>query len=90
MFLVHGIQFHLSGDANDYFGKGLSGGRLIVQPNAECPFEAEDNVIIGNVALFGSTRGEAYIRGMAGEGFAVRNSVPVRWWKALATTAVNT
>ena len=73
-FLVHGIQFHLFGDANDYFGKGLSGGRLIVQPNAECPFCAEDNVIIGNVALFGSTRGEAYIRGMAGERFAVRNS----------------
>lgn len=73
-FLVHGIQFHLKGDANDYFGKGLSGGRLIVQPNDECPFEAENNVIIGNVALFGSTRGEAFIRGMAGERFCVRNS----------------
>ncbi len=73
-FLCHGIQFHLKGDANDYFGKGLSGGRLIVQPNDECPFQAEDNVIIGNVALFGSTRGEAYIRGMAGERFCVRNS----------------
>mgnify|MGYP000507102928 CR=1 FL=1 len=73
-FLVKGVQFHLSGDANDYFGKGLSGGRLIVQPQKESPFKAEKNVIIGNVALFGATSGEAYIRGMGGERFAVRNS----------------
>lgn len=73
-FLVQGVQFSLSGDANDYFGKGLSGGRLIIQPQKECTFAAEKNVIIGNVALFGATRGEAYIRGMAGERFAVRNS----------------
>jgi len=73
-FLTHGLQFHLFGDSNDYFGKGLSGGRLIVQPQKESNFRAEKNVIIGNVALFGATRGEAYIRGMAGERFAVRNS----------------
>jgi glutamate synthase domain-containing protein 2/glutamate synthase domain-containing protein 1/glutamate synthase domain-containing protein 3 len=73
-FLVHGIQFHLFGDSNDYFGKGLSGGRLVIQPDPASPLIAEQNVIIGNVALFGSTRGEAYIRGMAGERFAVRNS----------------
>jgi glutamate synthase domain-containing protein 2/glutamate synthase domain-containing protein 1/glutamate synthase domain-containing protein 3 len=73
-FLVRGVQFHLKGDSNDYFGKGLSGGRLIVQPQDVCRFPAEDNVIIGNVALFGATRGEAYIRGMAGERFGVRNS----------------
>ena len=73
-FLANGVQFRLSGDGNDYFGKGLSGGRLIVQPPPESPFAAEENVIIGNVALFGATRGEAYIRGMAGERFCVRNS----------------
>jgi len=73
-FLVHGVKFHLYGDANDYFGKGLSGGRLIVQPQKESPFVAEKNVIIGNVALFGATRGDAFIRGLAGERFAVRNS----------------
>ncbi len=73
-FLVHGVTFNLSGDANDYFGKGMSGGRLIVAPPAVCPFRPERNVIIGNVALFGSTRGEAFIRGMAGERFCVRNS----------------
>jgi glutamate synthase (NADPH) large chain len=73
-FLVQGVQFSMYGDANDYFGKGLSGGRLIIQPQKESTFAAEKNVIIGNVALFGATRGEAYIRGMAGERFAVRNS----------------
>ncbi len=73
-FLVQGVQFSMYGDANDYFGKGLSGGRLIIQPQKESTFAAEKNVIIGNVALFGATRGEAYIRGMAWERFAVRNS----------------
>ncbi len=73
-FLVHGVAFTLDGDANDYFGKGLSGGRLVVRPPEVSPFRAEQNVIIGNVALFGATRGEAYIRGLAGERFAVRNS----------------
>lgn len=73
-FLVHGVHFCLHGDANDYFGKGLSGGSLIVKPPKSTTFRAEKNVIIGNVALFGATRGEAYINGMAGERFCVRNS----------------
>jgi glutamate synthase domain-containing protein 2/glutamate synthase domain-containing protein 1/glutamate synthase domain-containing protein 3 len=73
-FLTRGVTFALEGDANDYFGKGLSGGRLIVHPPRVSPFRPEQNVIIGNVALFGATRGEAFIQGLAGERFAVRNS----------------
>ena len=64
----------LEGDANDYFGKGLSGGKLIVFPPAVSKFMPEDNIIIGNVSLYGATSGEAYIRGVAGERFCVRNS----------------
>ena len=64
----------LQGDANDFWGKGLSGGRLIVYPPEAATFRAEDNVIVGNVALYGATSGEAYVRGVAGERFAVRNS----------------
>ena len=73
-FVQKGITLDVHGDANDYFGKGLSGGKLIIQPNKEAPFKPNENVIIGNVALYGATSGEAYIRGMAGERFAVRNS----------------
>ncbi|MCL4720545.1 MAG: glutamate synthase large subunit, partial [Gammaproteobacteria bacterium] len=73
-FMPHGMSFILEGDANDYFGKGLSGGKLVVRPPAEATFVPEENIIIGNVALYGATSGEAYIRGMAGERFAVRNS----------------
>src|SRR5213075_328101 len=62
------------GDANDHVGKGLSGGKLIIYPSDKAKFKAEDNIIIGNVALYGATSGEAYFRGMAGERFAVRNS----------------
>jgi glutamate synthase domain-containing protein 3 len=64
----------LSGDANDYFGKGLSGGRLVVFPPEDASFAAEDNIIVGNVALYGATGGEIFIRGVVGERFAVRNS----------------
>ncbi len=64
----------LEGDANDYVGKGLSGGKIIVYPPAGSTFQASENVIIGNVAFYGATGGEAYIRGMAGERFCVRNS----------------
>jgi len=74
VFLAPGIRFNLAGDANDYFGKGLSGGRLVVTPDASAHLVAEDNIIIGNVALFGGTQGQAFIRGQAGERFAVRNS----------------
>jgi len=73
-FVPRGITLVLEGDANDYVGKGLSGGKLIAYPPRESTFLAQDNIIVGNVALYGATSGEAYIRGMAGERFAVRNS----------------
>jgi glutamate synthase (ferredoxin) len=73
-FLPRGIAFTLEGDANDYWGKGLSGGRLVVFPPREATFVPEENIVIGNVALYGATGGEAFVRGVAGERFAVRNS----------------
>jgi glutamate synthase (ferredoxin) len=73
-FVPRGITFTLEGDANDYWGKGLSGGRLIVHPPRRSTFVPEENVIIGNVALYGATSGEAFVRGVAGERFCVRNS----------------
>ena len=73
-FLPNGITMTLEGDANDYFGKGLSGGHLVVFPPAAATFKAEENIVIGNVALYGATSGEAFICGVAGERFAVRNS----------------
>jgi glutamate synthase (ferredoxin) len=73
-FIPRGITLALEGEANDFVGKGISGGRLVVKPPAEARFPAEENVIIGNVALYGATSGEAFIRGVAGERFAVRNS----------------
>jgi glutamate synthase (ferredoxin) len=73
-FVPRGMTMTLEGDANDYFGKGLSGGKLIVYPPKGSTFVAEENVIIGNVAFYGATSGEAYIRGLAGERFCVRNS----------------
>ncbi len=73
-FTTAGLTFALEGEANDYFGKGLCGGKLIVYPDKDSSFKPEDNIIIGNVALYGATAGEAYIRGQAGERFAVRNS----------------
>lgn len=73
-FLAKGITFDLEGEANDYFGKGLSGGKLVIYPNRNANFVAEDNIIIGNVAFYGATSGSAYIKGKAGERFCVRNS----------------
>ena len=73
-FIPPGMKLSLEGDANDYIGKGLSGGRIIVFPPREATFAAERNIIVGNVAFYGATAGEAYIRGMAGERFCVRNS----------------
>ncbi|MFL5299648.1 MAG: glutamate synthase large subunit, partial [Anaeromyxobacteraceae bacterium] len=73
-FVPPGLTLTLEGDANDYIGKGLSGGKLVVYPPAEAGFVAEENVIVGNVAFYGATGGEAYVRGMAGERFCVRNS----------------
>ena len=73
-FVPRGITLTLEGDSNDYVGKGLSGGKIIVYPPKNARFVAEDNILIGNVALYGATSGEAYFRGVAGERFAVRNS----------------
>jgi glutamate synthase (ferredoxin) len=73
-FVPKGVTIELVGDANDYVGKGLSGGRIIVYPDPKSTFEAEDNIIVGNVALYGATSGELFVRGVAGERFAVRNS----------------
>lgn len=73
-FVPRGMTLTVVGDCNDYIGKGLSGGKLIVKPSPYATFKAEDNIIIGNTAFYGATSGEAYIRGIAGERFAVRNS----------------
>jgi len=73
-FTAKGIRFELEGEANDYFGKGLSGSELIIYPHRESKYVPEENMIIGNVAFYGATAGEAYIRGQAGERFCVRNS----------------
>jgi len=73
-FAAKGISFELEGEANDYVGKGLSGAQLAIYPAENSTFTPEDNIIIGNVALYGATSGEVFIRGMAGERFAVRNS----------------
>lgn len=73
-FLAKGIELHLTGEANDYFGKGLSGGKISVKIPPEVTFEADKNIIVGNTCLYGATSGEAFINGVAGERFAVRNS----------------
>src|SRR5207248_10290110 len=73
-FLAKGVTLTLEGDANDYTGKGLSGGRLIVYPPRKSTYLPEENILIGNVVLYGATSGEAFYNGVAGERFAVRNS----------------
>jgi glutamate synthase (NADPH/NADH) large chain len=73
-FMCKGIHLELEGDANDYVGKGLSGGELTIYPNKEAPFVAEENIVVGNVCFYGATGGKAFIRGVAGERFCVRNS----------------
>lgn len=73
-FLTHGISFELTGEGNDYVGKGLCGGRIVVKPAEDCKIVAEDNIIVGNTVMYGATSGECYFRGVAGERFAVRNS----------------
>jgi glutamate synthase (NADPH/NADH) large chain len=73
-WLAHGVTFELEGDANDYVGKGLSGGRIVVYPPKSCPIVPEDNIVIGNTVMYGAIGGEAYFRGVAGERFCVRNS----------------
>ena len=73
-FIPKGLTLEVEGDANDYFGKGLSGGKLIVYPPKKSTFVAEDNIAVGNVALYGATSGKVFINGIAGERFCVRNS----------------
>ena len=73
-FLPKGVTLELEGDANDHVGKGLSGGKLIIYPDSDARFNPHENVIIGNVAFYGATSGEAYISGTAGERFCIRNS----------------
>jgi glutamate synthase (NADPH) large chain len=73
-FIPHGLTLLIEGEANDYIGKGLSGGKIIVRPDPRSNFKPEENIIIGNVAFYGATSGEAYVRGVAGERFCVRNS----------------
>jgi glutamate synthase (NADPH/NADH) large chain len=73
-WLARGVTLELDGEANDYVGKGLSGGRIVVYPPAECPIAPEENIIVGNTVLYGAISGECYFRGVAGERFAVRNS----------------
>ena len=73
-FLAHGVSFELIGEGNDYVGKGLCGGRIVVKPAEDCKIVAEENIIVGNTVMYGATSGECYFRGVAGERFAVRNS----------------
>jgi glutamate synthase domain-containing protein 2/glutamate synthase domain-containing protein 3 len=73
-FLTKGVTFELEGMANDYVGKGISGGRIIIRPDRGCDYKAEDNIIMGNTAFYGAISGEAYIRGISGERFCIRNS----------------
>ena len=73
-FVPKGLTLKLEGDSNDYFGKGLSGGKLVVYPSKDATYKQDENIIIGNVALYGATSGKAFINGVAGERFAVRNS----------------
>ena len=73
-FIPKGLTLELTGDSNDYFGKGLSGGKLILKVPEKAAYKAEENIIVGNVALYGATSGTAFINGVAGERFAVRNS----------------
>ena len=73
-FLARGVTFEIEGATNDYCGKGLSGGRIVVYPDAKCPAKPEENIVIGNTVMYGATEGEAFFRGIAGERFGVRNS----------------
>ena len=90
-FLAKGVTLDLEGDANDYVGKGLSGGRLIVYPPRTATFQPEENILIGNVALYGATSGEAFFNGMARRTLrGAQFGRARRWWKAWATTAAST
>ena len=81
-FIPAGMTLRLEGDSNDYLAKGLSGGRIVVRPDRNATFVAEDNIIAGNVIGYGATSGEIFIRGQVGERFCVRNPAPPRWWRS--------
>ena len=88
-FLSRGVSLELVGEGNDYVGKGLSGGRIVVRPQAEFRGVTCENIIVGNTVMYGATEGEAFA-GVGGERFCVRNSAVPRWSRAWATTAANT
>lgn len=88
-FLTRGVTFRLEGESNDYLGKGLSGGKIVVVPPVGSKFVPEENIIIGNTVLYGATSGFVSVRGVAGERFAVRNSVPLLSSRVSVTTAAN-
>lgn len=88
-FIPKGLTLELEGDSNDYFGKGLSGGKLKVYPPKGSNFKRDENIIIGNVALYGATSGKAFISGVAGERFCVRNSGAIAVAEGVGATAVN-
>ena len=88
-FLSRGVSLELIGDANDYVGKSLSGGRIVVKPPAGLSRDPAENIIVGNTVLYGAIAGEAYFLGVAGERFAVRNSGAIAWSKAPAIMAAN-
>ena len=89
-FVPNGVTMTLEGDANDYVGKGLSGGKIVIYPPRHATFVPEQNILVGNVALYGATAGEAYFRGIAGERFAVRNSGANAVVEGLAIMAAST
>ncbi len=89
-FLASGVSMHLDGSANDYVGKGLSGGKLTIRTPETAAYDPTENVSIGNVALYGATDGQLYVNGVAGERFAVRNSGATAVVEASATTAAST
>lgn len=88
-FIPKGLTLKLEGDCNDGFGKGLSGGKLILYPPKGSVFDPGENVIVGNVALYGATGGKAFINGCAGSASAYATPAPWRWWKALETMAAS-
>lgn len=88
-FIPKGLTMRLEGDSNDYFGKGLSGGKLIVKPDAKSTFLAKENIIIGNVALYGAIQRRGIYNGVAGERFCVRNSGALAVAEAAETTAAS-
>jgi glutamate synthase (NADPH) large chain len=89
-FAARGLKLEVFGDANDYVGKGLSGGTIVVRPRMTSPLVAHENTIIGNTVLYGATAGQLFAAGRAGERFAVRNSGARSWSRAAARTAANT